>query len=65
MSNICTKPEARGLGHGRAAFHAVMNWARHSGVEWAELMATEDGRAMYTRAGFEATAYPAMRADLR
>lgn len=65
VSNVSTAPGARGRGHGRAAFNAVMEWAQVSGVERAELLATVDGRAMYERAGFKETGHPAMRADLR
>ncbi|TQL69791.1 acetyltransferase (GNAT) family protein [Nocardioides albertanoniae] len=65
VSNVSTAPDARGRGHGRAAFDAVMAWAQASGVERAELLATVDGREMYERAGFKETGHPAMRADLR
>lgn len=64
ISNVCTEPGYRGHGHGQAAFDAVMTWARHAGVGRAELMATAFGRAMYERAGFRETPFPAMRADL-
>lgn len=64
ISNVCTFPEHRGSGYGRAAFDAVMDWARGTGVERVELMATETGRRMYERAGFVATRWPAMRASL-
>ena len=64
ISNICTSPEARGRGHGRRAFEAVLEWARATGVARAELMATEAGRRMYERAGFAPTRFPAMRAAL-
>lgn len=64
ISNVCTAPESRGQGYGRAVFQAVMRWARQSGVSRAELMATEHGRTMYQRAGFVVTHLPAMRAPL-
>ncbi|WP_223881112.1 GNAT family N-acetyltransferase [Nesterenkonia ebinurensis] len=64
ISNVSTFPEHRGLGYGREAFNAVMDWARGTGIERAELMATETGRRMYERAGFEETRWPAMRAIL-
>lgn len=65
VSNVCTAPAHRGRGHGRAAFDAVMAWARTQGVGRAELMATEAGRRMYESAGFEARHAPVMRAPLR
>lgn len=64
ISNVCTAPEHRGRGHGRAAFEAVMAWARAQGVGRAELMATDAGRPMYERAGFEVRNAPVMRAPL-
>lgn len=32
ISNVCTLPERRRLGYGRAAFDAVMEWARGQGA---------------------------------
>lgn len=64
VSNVCTAMAHRGRGYGRAAFDHVMAWARRSGVARAELMATASGRALYERAGFEQTTFPAMRATL-
>jgi GNAT superfamily N-acetyltransferase len=64
ISNVCTLPDARGQGHGKAAFAAAMDWARATGLARAELLSTIDGRSMYEAAGFTATAYPAMRAPL-
>ncbi len=64
VSNIATLPEARCRGHARAAFEEVMRWAVDTGVDRAELMATDAGRSMYEGAGFRETSYPAMRAQL-
>ncbi len=64
ISNVSTLPAARRQGHARAAFEAVMGWARSTGIRRAELMATGEGRSMYCAAGFAATAHPAMRASL-
>lgn len=64
ISNVCTLPDARRQGHGHAAFAAVLEWARSTGVPRAELMATNGGQAMYEAAGFAVTRYPAMRALL-
>ncbi len=64
VSNLCTSPERRGRGYGRAVFEAVLQWAHQSGVCRAELMATDAGRGMYERAGFVVTQFPAMRAPL-
>lgn len=65
VSNVCTLPAHRGRGHARAAFGAVMDWARRTGVGRAELMATGEGRTMYEAAGFRESTFPAMRASLR
>lgn len=64
VSNVCTMPDARGRGHGRAAFEAVMTWARTTGAGRAELMATGAGRPLYEGAGFLVQDCPAMRAAL-
>lgn len=64
ISNVCTAPTARRRGHGRAAFTAVLAWARSTGVPRAELMATGDGQGMYEAEGFTSTVFPAMRASL-
>lgn len=64
ISNVCTRPDERGRGFGRAAFTAVMDWAHASGVGRAELMATESGESMYVGAGFTRNAHPVMRAPL-
>lgn len=65
VGNVCTDPDHRGRGHGRAAFEAVMAWAQATGAPRAELLATQEGRGMYERAGFTPTPWPAMRASLR
>lgn len=64
ISSVCVLPDERGHGYGRQAFTAVMDWARSTGVARAELLASDDGRAMYERAGFEITHQPAMRTSL-
>lgn len=64
INNVCTTSMHRGRGHGSAAFEAVLAWARGTGVRRAELMATEDGRGMYERAGFVEISSVAMRATL-
>lgn len=64
VSNVCTAEQSRGRGYGRAAFDAVMAWARRTGVGRAELMATDAGRRLYERAGFVGQECLAMRARL-
>lgn len=64
VCNVCTDPGVRGRGHGRAAFDAVFAWSRTVGAGRAELLATEDGRRMYEKAGFRASRSPVMRAPL-
>ncbi|WGP06205.1 GNAT family N-acetyltransferase [Bacillus subtilis] len=64
ISNVCVFPSARGNGYGRAAFTAVMNWARAAGVGRAELLATSAGTTMYREAGFTHSEHPVMRAAL-
>lgn len=64
INNVCTLPTYRGRGFGSAAFEAVLAWARGTGVERAELMATEGGRGIYEKAGFVVNNSLAMRAKL-
>ncbi|RNI25185.1 GNAT family N-acetyltransferase [Flexivirga caeni] len=63
ISNVCTAPDQRRRGYGQAAFDAVLDWCRAQGVSRLELMATDAGRPMYERAGFE-TRPRLMRATL-
>ncbi|MEU6698660.1 GNAT family N-acetyltransferase [Pseudonocardia sp. NPDC046786] len=65
VCNVCTDPEVRGQGHGRAAFDAVLAWSRTVGAGRAELLATEDGRRMYEKAGFRVSRSPVMRVHLQ
>lgn len=64
INNVCTLPDARGHGYGRAAFEAVLDWARGTGVHRLELLATDAGRPMYERSGFTPTTWPCMRATI-
>lgn len=64
INNVCTLPAYRGRGLGSAAFDAVLAWARGTGVERAELMATVGGRGIYEKAGFVVNSSLAMRAML-
>lgn len=64
INNVCTLPAYRGRGLGSAVFDAVLSWARETGVERAELMATDGGRGIYEKAGFAMNSSPAMRAML-
>lgn len=49
---------------GWAEFNRTWKAARGTGVQRAELMATDGGRHIYERAGFAAAPWPAMRAAL-
>lgn len=64
INNVCALPAYRGRGLGAAAFDAVLAWARGTGVERAELMATDGGRRIYEKAGFVVNSSLAMRAML-
>lgn len=65
VSNVCTLPEARGRGLGRAVTKAVMKMATSRGAVRADLFASEQGVRVYRSLGFRATDHPAMRVDLR
>ena len=64
INNVCALPAYRGRGLGSAAFDAVLAWARGTGVERAEMMATDGGRRIYEKAGFVVNSSLAMRAML-
>jgi len=51
---VGTVPEFRGKGYGSAVTLAAMDWAREMGEELAILHATEMGKPVYRRLGFEA-----------
>jgi len=53
LYNIATLEDARGRGIGYAVTTDLMQRARHAGAEHAILHATEAGRPVYERAGFE------------
>ena len=52
VTNIGTKPEARGLGLGTVATVATLVLAREMGRRTATLTASVDGRGLYRRLGF-------------
>lgn len=53
ISNVTTLPDARGRGLGRAVTLAAMHHGAAAGVPVAVLQATEMGRGIYQRLGFE------------
>ena len=62
ISNIATFPRHRRLGFTHATFEALLDWlAEETDAEIVSLNATEDGRAMYEKFGFEETTFPEMR----
>ncbi|WP_068249969.1 GNAT family N-acetyltransferase [Janibacter corallicola] len=62
VSNVATFPRHRRLGFTGAIIEAVLTWFREeTDVEVVSVGATEDGRSIYERFGFEEAAFPEMR----
>ncbi len=72
---VLTAPEYRGRGFGRAVTERALEYLRERGVAWIKLDATDMGRPLYRRLGFEdegpverwalqAPASPAQAADV-
>lgn len=57
---MCTRPEARRQGHGRAILERLIEWTAARGVARLELHASPDGLELYRRAGFREDPYLAM-----
>ena len=52
VQSMATDPDARGQGHGRAVFAALLEWFEEQGVPSVELHATRFGAPMYRSFGF-------------
>lgn len=64
--NICTEPDQRRRGYGRACLTALLTWFEtDTAVRVVDLNATPDGAGMYQAAGFGEPAFPSMRLLLR
>lgn len=62
VSNVATFPRHRRLGFTGAIIEAVLTWFREeTDVEVVSVNATDDGRSIYERFGFEEAAFPEMR----
>jgi len=53
IGNVAVDPDARGRGVGTAVSEAAMDWLRQAGVTTILLTATEMGRPIYERLGFD------------
>jgi GNAT superfamily N-acetyltransferase len=53
--NVYTEPAYRRQGLARELMKKVMEWCAREGVETVILHASEEGRPLYERLGFEAT----------
>jgi GNAT superfamily N-acetyltransferase len=53
IMNLYTRPEWRGRGVATAILRAILDWLRVEGVPLATLRASEAGRPLYEREGFE------------
>lgn len=62
VSNVCTDPRRRGLGHARACVDALLTWFREETcVTVVGLNATGDGAGLYASFGFVPPRYPALQ----
>lgn len=54
VQSMATEPEARGRGHAKAVFGALMEWFAAEDVGWVDLHATKYGEPLYRSFGFDA-----------
>ena len=60
IANMCTDPEHRRRGYGRATLVALLAWLRSTGITTVDLHATPDGAPLYRSLGFAAPTDPAL-----
>lgn len=65
LLNVLTYPDYRGRGAATKVITALIDEAKKTGVSMIELAATDDGKPLYEKLGFQAAAYTAMRMMLR
>ena len=66
LSTVSTLPEHRGRGHAAAVTDAVLAWfEERTDVTRIDLFATPEGARIYSRRGFAAGEFPAMRRRIR
>lgn len=61
LLNVLTYPHYRGRGAATKIITALIDEAKKAGVSMIELAATDDGKPLYEKLGFQAAAYTAMR----
>jgi len=55
IQNVYTEPEFRGRGVARQILVTILEWARQRGLRSVHLHASDEGRFLYEKMGFEAT----------
>ncbi len=60
VQSMATDPDARGRGHARAVFAALMAWFEEQGVRSVDLHATPYGEPLYRSFGFTEPRFPAL-----
>lgn len=55
IENLEVKPEARGVGHGRALFLLVQRFAYNVGAKWIQIDSELDAVGFWLRMGFKET----------
>ena len=64
LLNVITYPEYRRKGIATKVIEKIIDESKKEGVSSIDLMATEDGKALYEKMGFTITKYTAMRVKL-
>ena len=60
IANMCTDPDHRRRGYGRATLVALLDWLRSTGITTVDLHATPDGEPLYRSLGFAPPTDPAL-----
>jgi GNAT superfamily N-acetyltransferase len=63
IGDVYTLPQYRHGGYGRRLVTEALDWLRRQGVETVRLVATPQGRALYTKLGFQPTDEMVLRFD--
>jgi GNAT superfamily N-acetyltransferase len=62
--NVYTEPEFRKLGVARQIMLTILGWVKEQGLRSVNLHASDEGRPLYEKLGFEATNEMRLRFDL-
>jgi len=63
--NVYTEPEFRKRGIARQVMRTILDWIKQQGLRSVNLHASDEGRPLYERLGFESTNEMRLKFDLR